>query len=183
MEDLAQERQSGEHVKDLNRARALHQCGVIEGKNPRPHCSSQWMAYQEEVSSCNNLCGPLQFTIICLSAKVNECRGDIGGEDIVQEICRAERSQSSSIPSGQRKIRGDNLHASDQGRRSEDYLLRSQRTLSEWSGRKEDQVSTRSSKDMLIHAQHRWPTAIDACLWPYALRTANEVFNNAQTTT
>ncbi len=39
------------------------------------------------------------------------------------------------------------------------------------------------ARTMLIHAQHRWPTAIDAHLWPYALRTANEVFNNAPTTT
>jgi hypothetical protein len=39
------------------------------------------------------------------------------------------------------------------------------------------------TRTMMIHAQHRWPTAIDAHLWPYALRTANEVFNNAPTTT
>jgi hypothetical protein len=39
------------------------------------------------------------------------------------------------------------------------------------------------ARTMLIHAQHRWPTAIDAHLWPYALRTANEVSNNAPTTT
>jgi hypothetical protein len=31
------------------------------------------------------------------------------------------------------------------------------------------------ARTMLIHAQHRWLTAIDAHLWPYALRTANEV--------
>jgi hypothetical protein len=39
------------------------------------------------------------------------------------------------------------------------------------------------ARTMFIHAQHRWPTAIDAHLWPYALRTANEVFNNEPTTT
>ena len=38
------------------------------------------------------------------------------------------------------------------------------------------------TRTMLIHAQHRWPSAIDAHLWPYALRTANEVFNNAPLT-
>ena len=37
------------------------------------------------------------------------------------------------------------------------------------------------ARTMIIHAQHRWPSAIDAHLWPYALRTANEVFNNAPT--
>jgi Reverse transcriptase (RNA-dependent DNA polymerase) len=31
---------------------------------------------------------------------------------------------------------------------------------------------------MLIHAQHRWPKAIDGHLWPYALRVANEVHNS-----
>jgi hypothetical protein len=31
---------------------------------------------------------------------------------------------------------------------------------------------------MLIHAQYRWPKAIDAHLWPYALRVANEVHNS-----
>ena len=36
---------------------------------------------------------------------------------------------------------------------------------------------------MLIHAQHRWPTAINAHQWPYPLRTANEVFNNVPATT
>ncbi len=30
---------------------------------------------------------------------------------------------------------------------------------------------------MLIHAHHRWPDAIDAHLWPYALRTANDIMN------
>jgi hypothetical protein len=30
---------------------------------------------------------------------------------------------------------------------------------------------------MLIHAQRRWPQAIDAHLWPYALRMANDVYN------
>jgi hypothetical protein len=39
------------------------------------------------------------------------------------------------------------------------------------------------ARTMLIHSQHRWPTAINAHLWPYALRTANEIFNNAPTTT
>ncbi len=34
---------------------------------------------------------------------------------------------------------------------------------------------------MLIHAQHRWPKAIDAHLWPYALRVANEVHNSTAT--
>ncbi|KAI2514132.1 hypothetical protein MHU86_25 [Fragilaria crotonensis] len=34
------------------------------------------------------------------------------------------------------------------------------------------------ARTMLIHAQHRWPKAIDAHLWPYALRVANEVHNS-----
>ena len=116
-------------------------------KNTRSHCSSQRMAHQEEVPSCNYLCGPLQFTIIYLPAKINERRRNIGGEDLIREICGAARSQSPSVPSGQRKIRGDDLHESNQGRRSDDYFLRSQRTLSEWSGGKKDQESPRSSKD------------------------------------
>ncbi len=29
------------------------------------------------------------------------------------------------------------------------------------------------ARTMLIHAQHRWPKAIDAHLWPYALTVAN----------
>jgi hypothetical protein len=36
----------------------------------------------------------------------------------------------------------------------------------ECGGRKEDQDLTRSNMTMLIHAQHRWPKAIDAHLWP-----------------
>jgi hypothetical protein len=35
------------------------------------------------------------------------------------------------------------------------------------------------ARTMLIHAQHRWHKAIDAHLWPYALRVANEVHNSA----
>ncbi len=31
---------------------------------------------------------------------------------------------------------------------------------------------------MLLYAQHRWPNAIDKCLWPYALRHANNIYNN-----
>jgi hypothetical protein len=34
------------------------------------------------------------------------------------------------------------------------------------------------ARTMLIHAQHRWPKAIDAHLWPHALRVANEVHNS-----
>ena len=30
---------------------------------------------------------------------------------------------------------------------------------------------------MLLHAKHRWPTAVEAYLWPYALRPANKVHN------
>jgi len=33
------------------------------------------------------------------------------------------------------------------------------------------------ARTMIIHAQHRWPTAIDAHLWPYALRMANDIHN------
>jgi hypothetical protein len=34
------------------------------------------------------------------------------------------------------------------------------------------------ARTMLIHASRRWPTAIDSHLWPYALRYANDMFNN-----
>jgi hypothetical protein len=34
------------------------------------------------------------------------------------------------------------------------------------------------ARTMLIHGQRRWPEAIDAHLWPYALRMANEVHNS-----
>ena len=37
------------------------------------------------------------------------------------------------------------------------------------------------ARTMLLHAQHRWPKAIDAHLWPYALRVANEVHNSTPT--
>jgi Reverse transcriptase (RNA-dependent DNA polymerase) len=33
------------------------------------------------------------------------------------------------------------------------------------------------ARTMLIHAKHRWPTAITANLWPYAVRMANDVLN------
>ncbi len=82
-EDLAQEGQPGEQIEDCNRARAMHQRGSIGVKNTRSYCSSQRMAYQEEVPSCNNICGPLQFTIICIPANVNEHRRDIGGKDLI----------------------------------------------------------------------------------------------------
>ena len=32
-----------------------------------------------------------------------------------------------------------------------------------------------AARTMLLHAKHRWPSAITANLWPYALRHANEV--------
>ena len=34
------------------------------------------------------------------------------------------------------------------------------------------------ARTALIHAVRRWPDAINAYLWPHALRTANETFNN-----
>jgi hypothetical protein len=34
------------------------------------------------------------------------------------------------------------------------------------------------ARTMLIHAQKRWPQAVDAHLWPYALRMANDVHNS-----
>jgi hypothetical protein len=32
---------------------------------------------------------------------------------------------------------------------------------------------------MLLHAAHRWPAAVRANLWPYAVRMANDSINNA----
>ncbi len=54
MEDEAQEGQSGEQVENWNRTRTMYQCGPTGVKNTRSDCSSQGLAYQEEVSSCNN---------------------------------------------------------------------------------------------------------------------------------
>jgi hypothetical protein len=34
------------------------------------------------------------------------------------------------------------------------------------------------ARTMLIHANRRWPQAITANLWPYALRMANDAFNS-----
>jgi hypothetical protein len=34
------------------------------------------------------------------------------------------------------------------------------------------------ARTMLIHAKHRWPSAITANLWPYAIRMANDVLNS-----
>ena len=34
-----------------------------------------------------------------------------------------------------------------------------------------------SARTMLLHAKHRWPSAIDTALWPYALRSANDITN------
>ena len=34
------------------------------------------------------------------------------------------------------------------------------------------------ARTMLIHANRRWPTAIDTHLWPYAIRTANDILNS-----
>jgi hypothetical protein len=36
------------------------------------------------------------------------------------------------------------------------------------------------ARTSLIHAKHRWGQAIDAQLWPYALRHRNDVFNSTQ---
>lgn len=35
------------------------------------------------------------------------------------------------------------------------------------------------SRTMLIHANKRWPEAVDAHLWPYAVRMANDAYNEA----
>jgi hypothetical protein len=32
---------------------------------------------------------------------------------------------------------------------------------------------------MLVHAKHSWPDAIEACLWPFAIRLAAETHNSA----
>ena len=37
------------------------------------------------------------------------------------------------------------------------------------------------ARTMLVHAEHRWSMAIDAHLWPYFLRVANEVHNSTPT--
>jgi hypothetical protein len=39
------------------------------------------------------------------------------------------------------------------------------------------------TRTILIHANRRWPDAISAHLWPYAIRMANELFNNSPTIT
>jgi hypothetical protein len=35
-----------------------------------------------------------------------------------------------------------------------------------------------AARSQLLHAKHRWPTAVDTCLWPYAIRYANDVHNS-----
>ena len=35
-----------------------------------------------------------------------------------------------------------------------------------------------ATRSLLIHSKRRWPDAIDTCLWPYALRTANHMHNH-----
>jgi hypothetical protein len=37
------------------------------------------------------------------------------------------------------------------------------------------------ARTMILHAEHHWPEATSTSLWPYALRTACAVFNNAPT--
>jgi hypothetical protein len=37
------------------------------------------------------------------------------------------------------------------------------------------------ARTMLLHAQHNWPEANSTNLWPYALRTAGDIFNDAPT--
>jgi len=37
------------------------------------------------------------------------------------------------------------------------------------------------ARAMILHARGRWPSAIDAHLWPYAIRMANEVYNSTPT--
>jgi transposase InsO family protein len=37
------------------------------------------------------------------------------------------------------------------------------------------------TRTMLLHAIHNWPAAVEINLWPYALRTACQVFNDAPT--
>ena len=36
-----------------------------------------------------------------------------------------------------------------------------------------------TARTMLTHSQHRWPAAVNAHLWPYAVRAASEAFNSA----
>ena len=37
------------------------------------------------------------------------------------------------------------------------------------------------ARTMLLHAEHHWPEATSTSLWPYALRTPSQVFNDAPT--
>jgi hypothetical protein len=37
------------------------------------------------------------------------------------------------------------------------------------------------TRTMLLHAQHHWPDAVATSLWPYAMRTASHVLNDAPT--
>ncbi len=35
-----------------------------------------------------------------------------------------------------------------------------------------------AARTSILHAQHRWPDAVEANLWPYAIRYQNEIFNS-----
>ena len=35
-----------------------------------------------------------------------------------------------------------------------------------------------AARSQLLHAKHRWPSAVDTSLWPYAIRYANDVHNS-----
>ena len=56
-------------------------------------------------------------------------------------------------------------------------ILRCQRTPPKWHSGKANKGCEQTIQKKFLHAAENWPGTIHTCLWPYALRTANEVYN------
>jgi hypothetical protein len=57
------------------------------------------------------------------------------------------------------------------------HILWSKCTFSKWVAERKIWALQDQARTMLIHAQSRWPEAVTANIWPYAVRLANEVLN------
>ncbi len=152
----------------------MHQCGSSGVKDPRSHCSSQRMAYQKRNQAATIFVDHYSsLSYVFLQKSTN------AEETLAAKISFKRYAERHGV-----KVQA---YQADNGRFAETTFMQAIKdagqtiTFCKVNAHFQNGVAERrirslqdQARTMLIHAQH---------CWPYALRTANEVFNNAPTTT
>ena len=153
----------------------------ISGSNgvsrPRFDCSDERLHNSSTIQRGNHLRRPFQWIVLCIHTKGSTVEETVEGKRAFERYSKNHG------------IRIKHYHADIgifEAKGFRDALAIDGQTISycgvnahHQNGRAEKKIRDLQelARTMLLHAQHRWPEAINAHLWPYALKIANDNCN------